>query len=106
MSNDDETVAGSTNEFYRLKKVYGEEGDSSDRMFVEAPLYFNRGGNFTDYCGASYEECLRYSGYNVEYWSSTVQGSYSAYALYGHNENATNDYAGRANHRLLRCVAR
>ncbi len=106
VSYDDETVAGSTNEFYRLRKVYGSDEDSSDQAFVDSPLYFNRGGYITDSCSASYEECLRYSGYNVEYWSSTVQSTYSSYAMYGHNSNATNDYADRAGLRLVRCIAR
>lgn len=101
----DPTVAGSTDEFQRLRKVYSEEGDTEDQVFVEAPLYFNRGGVISDSCGSSGEECLNYAGYNVEYWSSTVYNNYSAYTMYGHTTTATS-YYNRSQLRLVRCVAR
>ena len=82
-----------------------EVGDYEDQVFVEDPLYFNRGGYIGDSCGSSGEECLSYAGYNVEYWSSTVYSNYNTYTMYGHTSTATTSY-NRAHLRLVRCVAR
>ena len=102
----DPTADGSPDEFYRLRMVYGSSEDSSDQIFFEAPMYFNRDGYIGDSCGQSGEECLNYAGYNIEYWSSTVSTNYNAYGLYGHLANATYNYEARSGLRPMRCVAR
>lgn len=97
--SDANDTAGSTNEFQRLITLYGNNS-TDDKALTASPLWFVRGG-FINY------DRLGDSGYDGNYWSSTVKSTYNAYYLYFSSSsisptgNFMRDYG-----RSVRCVVR
>ncbi len=101
ISDESDTVVGSTDEFARLIKLYNNGGSiSTSAGLEESALFFVRSGNINN-------ASLGASGNNASYWSSSAYIGNNAYAL---NFNATfvnpvyayDRYYGRS----IRCVAR
>ena len=93
ISNQSETVAGSTNEFARLKLLY------SSNDWRTSPLYFALSGAVNDTFGA-----LNLYGF---YWSSTVSTASSVYQMYFDSSTVypSRDYYRNRGY-SIRCIAR
>ena len=103
ISNQANTLPGSTNEFGRLNQLYNDgitSGTGSGTKLMEAPLWFVRSGYVNNTSLYNY-------GSRGSYWSSTVYNGNNAYYLYfnaGSVDPASyyNRYYGRS----VRCVAK
>ena len=93
ISNQSETVAGSTNEFARLKLLYSSNG------WRTSPLYFALSGAVNDTFGA-----LNLYGF---YWSSTVSTASNVYQMYFDSSTVypSRDYYRNRGY-SIRCIAR
>ena len=100
ISNQSETVAGSTNEFARLNFLYNNGLTNTDAGLVAPPLWFILGSNHRDVS----------IGFDGNYWSSTIyNSSYSYYInfrLGGVNPEAYTSSLGRSFGFSVRCVVR
>ena len=93
ISNQSETVAGSTNEFARLKLLYSSNG------WRTSPLYFALSGAVNDTFSA-----LNLYGF---YWSSTVSTASNVYQMYFDSSTVypSRDYYRNRGY-SIRCIAR
>lgn len=96
------SLAGSRNEFARLVYLYNDNNfvTNSSAKLEGAPLYLVRGGNI-------YSNALHNSGYNSNYWSSTVHDEISARRLYANTTTVSPMSTVERRFGLsVRCVAR
>lgn len=103
ISNQANTLPGSTNEFARLNYIYNDNktsGEYADAGLVAGPLWFIRGGRTVDAILYNYN-----TGY---YWSSTIRSNNYVYAMYFKNNTVDSSYLGDARHsgRSVRCIAK
>ena len=104
VSNQSETIAGSTNEFSRLNYLYNNNSTTSDANLIASPLWFVRSGFIAD------NQLKVYNVYGY-YWSSTINSINDAYYLHLNNSSVgpSNDGTNQTFRRRgysIRCLAR
>ena len=74
ISNQQDYVINSTNEFAMLNSLYNDNKIDTDAGWIYSPLRFVRSGSF--------DHDLDGSGLSAYYWSSTIQNNHLNYHLY------------------------
>ena len=100
-SNDNPSLANSTNEFARLNYLYNNGSINTSAGLMESPLYFIKAGRTN---GSIFE----YGNTQGFYWSSTNSTSTFAYTfgLSGSSVTINGGQAAKNTGRSLRCLAR
>ena len=100
ISNQSNTISGSTNEFARLNHLYSENSPNSYAKLVISPLWFLQSGY-------TYDTSFSGIGDYGVYWSSTINSAANAGFLEFSSRGAkpTESYVRSAG-RSVRCVAR
>ena len=96
ISNESETLPGSTNEFARLSNLYGK----TPAQLMAKPLWFIRSGGI-------WSSSVSDSGITGRYWSNTMSGSSrSYYIFFNESQILPNGTNNRSEGYSIRCIAR
>ena len=101
ISNQSNTISGSTNEFARLNYIYNENQSNTDIGIISKPLWFTKIGHISN-------DTLNSLSYGY-YWSSTTRSDSASYFIYfssGGVRPVDDYYFDRNKGRSIRCVVK
>ena len=95
-------ISSSVNELAGINKIYNNNRTNNDTGLISSPVFFVRPGYITN-------NSIKNSGYEENYWSSTVASDSLVYTLYFRNNKVDTKYTNPGNRRLgwaIRCIAK